>query len=178
LIGAAAAAIAAAGCGSGSERPSPPPPPVRLTITAPPDSKLVRGANVEVRGTVVPATAQVSALGRPALVTNGSFSVVVPLDPGANVLDIAATAAGRRPALTAIRVTREERVTVPDLTGVVADDLEGRLTALGLRLEAVRGGSLFDALAPGEPKACEQAPSPGSRVRRGTTVRVTVARLC
>ncbi|CAN5516536.1 hypothetical protein BH20ACT17_BH20ACT17_12510 [soil metagenome] len=117
-------------------------------------------------------------LGRPARVSGGTFTVVVPLEPAANIVDVVATARGRAPSLTAFRVTREQRVTVPDLGGRRLAELTALLTPLGLRLETESSGGLLDALIPGEPRVCEQQPAGGLKVRRGTTVRVTVARSC
>ena len=152
--------------------------PVRLHITAPADAATVRGGNVDVRGRVRPAVAEVTVLGRPALVTQGRFSAVVPLEPGVNVLDVIATAPRRRPALTALRVTRDVLVTVPQLSGVQEDELERVLEPLGLRADVQRGGGILDALRPGEAAVCEQEPRAGARVRRGRTVLVVVAKRC
>jgi len=117
-------------------------------------------------------------MGRPALVSAGSFTVVVPLEPGANVVDIAATARDRRPALTALRVQRDQRVDVPDLSSVDVDELESTLREVGLRVEVSRGGGFLDRFIPRGLAVCEQEPAAGERVRRGTTVRVVVARSC
>ncbi len=171
--------LALAGCG-GDDDPDPPPPqrPVQLTVTEPADSATVPEETVEVRGRVAPTTAEVTVLGRPALVTGGTFSVVVPLEPGANVLDVIASARNRRSALTAIRVTRDERVEVPDLVGTPVSELEDELDPLGLDVETERGGGLLDPLIPREERVCEQDPEPGTKVRRGATVNVVVARDC
>jgi Glucodextranase, domain B/PASTA domain len=180
LIGACCAALtpALAGCGGDDTRREPSPRPVRLQVTAPADAAIVRGATVDVRGRVSPAGANVWVLGRPAQVSRGAFTAVVPLEHGANVVDVAAAAGGRRAALAALRVTRDERVAVPDLAGVAAGDVERELAPLGLRVEVSRSGGLLDRLLPGEAVVCEQAPAAGARVRRGRTVRVVVARTC
>lgn len=171
-------AFALAGCGGDDSGPPPALAPVRLQITAPADAAIVRGANVDVRGRVTPAVSEVTVLGRPALVTQGRFSAVVPLEPGANVLDVIATAPRRRPALTALRVTRDVLVTVPQLAGVEQDELEAALEPLRLRVEIERGGGILDLLRPGATAVCEQEPQAGSRVRRGSVVRVVVAKRC
>ncbi len=152
--------------------------PVRLAITAPSDGAVVRGGTVDVRGRVAPAVSQVTVLGRPALVTSGRFSAVVPLAPGANVVDVIATAPRRKPALAALRVTRDVLVTVPQLAGVEEDELEGVLDSLGLRAEVERGGGILDALRPGTYAVCTQEPDAGTRVRRGSAMRVVVAKRC
>lgn len=166
--------------GCGGDDPGPPASlkPVRLQITAPADAAVVRGGNVDVRGRVTPAVSEVTVLGRPALVTEGSFSAVVPLEPGANVVDVIATAPRRRPALTALRVTRDVLVTVPRLAGVEEDELDAVLEPLGLRAEIERGGGILDLLRSGPTVVCEQEPAAGSRVRRGRVVRVLVAKRC
>ena len=127
-------------------------------MTAPSDGAVVRGGTVDVRGSVSPSTADVSVLGRPALVTGGRFTVVVPLRPGVNIVDVAASARTRRPAFAALRVTRDVRVTVPDLLGVAEDDVAARLDALGLEADVTRGGDILDVLRSGEPAVCMQEP--------------------
>jgi glucodextranase-like protein/PASTA domain-containing protein len=169
-----------AACG-GSSKPPPakPQPPVAVTIDQPGDTSTVESGSVEVRGTVQPSAAQVRVLGRPATVSGGAFSVEVPLDPGANVVDVIATAPRRAPLMTAFRVTREILVTVPDLSGKGADDAQSALDSLGLKLDAKRGSDGFiDALLPGSPKVCTQKPEPGTRVHKGTTVSVVAAKGC
>lgn len=166
------------GCGADDGPPAPPSEHVRLEITAPSDGSTLRRGTADVRGSVSPRSSAVSVLGRPALVDDGRFTAVVPLDPGVNVIDVMATAPRRLPAMTAVRVTRDVLVTVPDLTGLLEDELEARLDPLGLELDVERGGGLFDVLRPGQPVVCRQAPSPGTRVRRGREVQVVVAKRC
>ena len=175
----AAAAVVASGCGGDPEtRAARAPAPVALDVSAPSDSTVVRGDSVDVTGSVEPAGSAVRVLGRPASVSGGIFTANVPLEPGANVIDVAATARGRGPALTAFRVTREMPVAVPDLDGATVEEAQERVSAAGLELEVEQGGGLFDELLGGEPAVCEQAPGAGEEVRRGTTVDVVVARRC
>ena len=169
---------ALSGCGGDDDAPERPRPPVRLQIATPADRALVLGATVEVTGRVSPRTARVQVQGRRAPVNGGRFRSRVRLDPGSNVIDVAATAGNRTAALTAFRVTREQRVTVPDLVGASADDAEETAERRGLALERERGGGLLDPLVPNGLGVCEQAPDAGSEVRRGATVRVIVARAC
>ena len=89
-----------------------------------------------------------------------------------------ATASDRSAALTAFRVTREERVTVPDLVGAGVDDAERLAERRGLGLERKRGGGFLDPLVPKGLGVCVQEPAAGSEVRRGSSVRVVVARAC
>ncbi len=179
VVLALALALALAGCDGGDD-PDPPPPqrPVQLTVTAPADLTTVSEATVEVRGRIAPSTAAVRVLGRPASITGGTFAIVVPLDPGANVVDVIASAPRRAPALAAIRITREDSVEVPDLVGTPLSELGAELDPLGLSAETERGGGLLDPLIPREQRVCEQDPEPGTKVRRGATVHVVVARDC
>ena len=177
--------LIAAGCagallgGCGGETPTPrPQKPVQLTISAPVDTAVVEGARMLVRGTVSPPGARVRVQGRSARVSGGEFSSSVALAHGANVIDVAATARGRAAALTAFRVTREERVAIPDFVGLAVADAEQEAERLDLKLESERGGGFLDSLVPRRIGVCEQSPSAGKRVLRGTTVNVLVARSC
>jgi Glucodextranase, domain B/PASTA domain len=168
-----------AGCGGdGEERAQRAPPAVALAVTAPDDGSVVRTETVEVRGIVEPAAAAVRVLGREAAVSGGTFTAEVALDPGANVIDVIAAARGRGPAMTAVRVTRELPVQVPDLGGLEAAEAQEKVEEVGLELEVSETGGLLDELLPGEPAVCEQTPAPGDEVRRGTTVHVEVSRSC
>jgi hypothetical protein len=179
------AVLASAGLGlglaaCGEEEPAAPKvlPAVQLDVTGPDDAATVDGDAVQVSGTVSPPGAVVTVLGRDVSVSGGAFSTEVALEEGANLIDVAAVAAGRRPATTAVRVVREVPVTVPDVEG---DDLESaseRLEALGLRVETEKGGGLFDDLLPGDPGVCQTDPGEGERVAPGSTVRVQVAKSC
>jgi len=178
LIAFGFATVALAACGEDEPEPYVPPPPVRVEVVNPVDRRTVRAATVDVRGTVSPSTAVVRVLGRPARVSGGEFTVVVPLEPGVNVVDVAATARGRSPSLTAFRVTREQRVTVPELSNLEIGEVQEAVESLGLRLEVESGGGVLDPLIPRPSRVCAQEPVAGSKVRRGTTVRVIVARFC
>jgi hypothetical protein len=153
-------------------------PRVHVRIDAPADSLTTRADTVTVRGTVDPAGASVTVLGHPAEVVGSTFTAQVGLDPGANVIDLSATAARHDPALTAIRVTREMLIEVPDLGGLSPDDARSRLRAAGLGDDEHNGDGFIDGLLPGSPGVCEQDPSAGKQVRRGTTVKVLVAKRC
>jgi hypothetical protein len=172
-----AAATALAACGGTTERPRPA-AHVHLSLDGPSDGAVVRGTVVEVRGTVRPRGAAVEVGGRPAEVTGGAFSAIVPLSSGANVIDVAATARDARPVTAAVRVQRDDRVTVPALVGGDPDVAQARLEDLGLKVRIKRGGDFFDPLVPASPKVCEVRPGRGSRVEPGTVVTVVWARLC
>jgi Glucodextranase, domain B len=82
---------------------------VRVQITAPRDGSAVRTDRVTLRGTVTPPDATVQILGQSAQVGNGVFTGSVALHPGANTIDVVASAAGSAPATTTITVTRQGR---------------------------------------------------------------------
>lgn len=151
---------------------------VQLRLDSPRDGAVVRAAVVEVRGTVRPSGAVVQVAGRPAGVSGGHFSVVVPLSSGANVIDVSATADGAAPALAALRVVRDDRVTVPALVGRDPDVAQAHLEDLGLRVSRRRGGSFFDPLVPAAPRVCSVTPRAGSRLERGARVTLVWARHC
>lgn len=169
---------AAAGCGGDEERAQRAPLAVELDVSSPADNAVVRSDTVEVRGTVEPGGAAVMVLGRPAETAGGTFSSVVELEPGANVIDVIATARGRGPAMTAVRVTRELPVEVPDIEGLEVAEAEARLEESGLVLAPTIGGGLLDGLLPGEPAACDQEPAAGTEVRRGSTVQAEFRKSC
>jgi hypothetical protein len=173
-------AAAVAGCGGdGERRPPRTPAAVDLKVSSPGDMTTVRAESVEVRGTVTPAHAAVLVLGQRAAVTaGGTFSATVPLQPGANVIDVMATASGRGPALTAFRVTREVPVIVPQLSGKTAEEVRAALGDLGLKAGIEEGGGLLEDLLPGDPAVCTQDPEAGAQVRRGSSVHVVVSKSC
>jgi Glucodextranase, domain B/PASTA domain len=171
--------VAASGCGGDdNERAQRSPAAVRLAVNEPNDMAVVQSDAVDVQGTVEPAGAQVRVMGERADVSGGTFRANVALEPGPNVIDVIATARGRGTAMTAFRVTRELPVKVPDLDGLEAQDAEQKLADAGLRPQLNVRGGLIEELLPGEPAVCEQDPEPGTEVRRGTTVRVEVAKSC
>jgi Glucodextranase, domain B/PASTA domain len=152
--------------------------PVALDVSVPADEAVVRAEVIDVRGSVDPPTARVRVLGEPAHVRDGSFSAAVPLQPGANVIDVIATARGREPAMTALRVVREMPVEVPDLRDTEISEAQERVADAGLELEVHESGGLFDDLFGGELAVCDQDPDAGELVRRGTTIVVSVSRSC
>jgi hypothetical protein len=167
------AAVLIAGCGGGDS-----PKPVSISLVSPADGVVVHEDGVELRGRVRPAGARVLVGGRVATVVDGEFRGRVPLQEGANVIDVAASAPDARTAWSAVRVERETLVAVPDLAGTARDDAVDRLEALGLRAEVEEGGGLLDRLLPGDFRVCETRPSAGAELRRGATVRVGVSKSC
>lgn len=172
-----ATGILIAGCGADTPPPKPQ-KPVQLSVSAPSDTAIVQGATAQVSGTVSPPGARVKVQGHLARVSGTSFTSTVNLAQGANVIDVAATARGRATALTAFRVTRDERVAVPELVALSLDDATKQAQERDLKVSAERGGGFLDPLVPRGIHVCDQSPAPGKQVRRGTTVKLLVARSC
>jgi Glucodextranase, domain B/PASTA domain len=173
-----AGSLVSCGGSDGSSRGTKALPQVHVRITSPSDTVTTRAATVTVRGSVDPPGAAVSVLGHRAEVVGGAFTAQVDLQPGANVIDLQATAARRDPAMTAIRVTREMLIDVPDLGGLSPDDARNQVQEAGLRYDEHNGDGFLDGLLPGSPGVCEQDPAPGKQVTRGSTVKVLVAKRC
>jgi hypothetical protein len=153
-------------------------PRVTVKLTAPSDAKLLRADSVQVQGTVSPGDAQVEVNGSPAAVNGGAFVAQVALRAGANVIDVTATAPGRRADADAIRVTRDIRVAIPHLEGDDRDAASAQLRSLGLDPREQRGGNFLDRFIPGALQVCETQPPAGTLVNPHTTVTVVVARNC
>lgn len=172
-------AVVAAGCGDDPAQ-SPPraEPRVTLTLGGPADAAVVRGETVELRGTVRPAAARVQVLGREVPVEQGAFRTEVALEPGANLIDVAASARGRRPDFAVRRIVREERVPVPDVVDGDADTAREQLEGLGLGVRIEDAGGFLDPILPGDPKVCATEPAAGEQVLPGSEVTLRVARDC
>jgi Glucodextranase, domain B/PASTA domain len=168
--------LAAAACGA-TPRPASD-PRVTLQLSAPGDGRPVRAKSVEVRGTVSPSGASVQVNGESAQVSGGEFAADVALAPGANVIDVTASAPGRRADADALRVTRDVRVKVPELVGTARADALDRLDRLGLRPREQRGGGFLDDIVPAALQVCLTDPPAGELVDPGTAVTVVVARNC
>src|SRR5947207_3433757 len=82
-------ASALAGCG---QAPEPRLASVRLRVESPSDGARVTETTAAVTGRVSPPTSTVLVHGRRATARNGSFRANVPLAPGANVVDVLASA--------------------------------------------------------------------------------------
>jgi hypothetical protein len=171
------ASVLLAGCGADTPPPKPQ-KPVQLSVSAPSDTAVVQGATAQVTGTVSPPGARVKVQGHLAQVSGGGFTGTVKLAQGPNVIDVAATARGRATALTAFRLTRDERIAVPELVGLSLDDARRQAEGRDLKLSAERTGGFLDPLVPRGIHVCDQSPAPGKQVRRGSTVELLVARSC
>jgi hypothetical protein len=140
---------------------------------------LTHESSVDLHGVVSPPTARVTVEGKDVDVRGGRFSVQVDLQPGTNLIDVVAGAAGgARPAMTAVRVRRQVTVAVPDLTGYTPSDAKDALAGLGLEADVQESGGLFDFLLPENARVCETDPKPGTQVDPGTTVTVFAAKRC
>jgi hypothetical protein len=168
--------LAVAACG-GSARPASG-PRVTLELTAPADAGTVRAGSVHVEGTVAPVGASVQVDGQDASVDGTKFTADVPLAPGANVIDVTATAPGHRPDADALRVTRDTRIEIPDLAGRDSKDAEQKLSDLGLEPKEDRQDGFLDRIFGGRTQVCSTKPAAGALAEKGTTVTVEVAADC
>lgn len=168
-----------AGCGDDPPAPTPPPARVKLDLTVPRDGTVVRRDSVRLAGNVVPGTAAVSILGRPVEVQDGAFTTEIELDVGANVIDVMASSGRRRPAMAALRITRQVPVVMPDLVGASPDEARDRLAGLGLRprIQERRGG-ILDQLLPIDASVCSTDPEAGTELTGGADVDVVISKLC
>jgi hypothetical protein len=174
-----AVGLLVAGCGGGEPQRTGAAPRVTLKLSAPDDGGSLREDRVQVRGTVSPADATVKVAGEDAESDGGGeFHAEVPLDPGGNVIDISASAPGRRPATDAVRVTRDMRVPVPELVGLEVDQAIEKLSQTDLRAVEEQGGSWLDRVIPGTDHVCAVEPGEGTLVERQTTVTLATARNC
>lgn len=170
------ATLALAGCGT-QARPATT-PRVDLKLSAPGDGRMLRADTVEITGTVAPAGAAVIVAGRSATVDGSSFSATIPLQPGGNVIDVTASAAGHRPAADALRIIRDMRVELPALAGYEENDAFDRLKGLGLRPVEKRDDNWIDRLFSGTVGVCGTQPKGGTLVAPRSSVTVVVSTSC
>jgi hypothetical protein len=134
---------------------------------------------VDVHGVVSPTTARVTVEGKDVDVNGGRFSTQVDLQPGTNLIDVVAGAAGgARPAMAALRVRRQVTVAVPDLTGFTPNDAKDALAGLGLEADVQESSGILDFLLPENARVCGTDPQPGTQVDPGSTVTVFAAKRC
>ena len=91
------------------------------------------------------------------------------------MIDITATAPGRRPATDAVRVERDIRVKVPPLVGMASDDAVAALRKLDLKERVNEGGSWLDRVLGGAMEVCTTLPPAGTLVDPETTVTLETA---
>ena len=131
-----------------------------------------------VRGTVTPADATVQIAGHTASVDGGQFSLTVSLAPGGNVIDVAATSPGRRPATDAVRIIRDISVEIPTLRGRATRTRSTRCKQLGLTASEDRGGTWLDKVLGTQFRVCTTQPVAGSLVQPKTNVVVATGPDC
>jgi PASTA domain/Glucodextranase, domain B len=169
--------LLAVACGDDPERPRPE-PAVQLSLDGPRDGATLRDDHVEISGSVRPARAAVTVLGQDVSVDGGRFVTEVELEPGANLIDVAASAQERRPDFAALRLVFEQRVELPDVVGRDADTAQEELEGLGLEVSSEDAGGFLDPILPGDPKVCAMDPEAGRQVLPGSAVTLLVARDC
>lgn len=165
-----------AGCGA--DRQPATTPRVQLKLASPGDGRSLRADAVQVSGTVFPAKSAVTVAGEQAHVDGGTFTATIKLEPGGNVIDVTATAPGRRPAADALRVVRDMRVELPSLVGHERDAAFNQLQGLGLKPQEKRDDTWLDRLIPGDDTVCATSPPASTLVQPGARVTVEVARNC
>lgn len=170
-------ATAAAGCGA-DNRPSTPRQPVQLTLSAPLDGATTREASVQVSGVVVPAAARVLVVGERASVSEGRFSAAVALREGTNVIDIGASAPGRRATWRALRVSRHSTIVMPAVVGREEGAARGALENLGLNVTVNNDDDIIDAFRGGPELVCASRPDGGAQVKPGSNVELVVSKTC
>jgi Glucodextranase, domain B/PASTA domain len=171
-----AAGLALCACGEAPRSANE--PRVRLKLDVPDDGGQVRADRVEVRGTVTPGDAAVQVAGTDAEVDAGQFTASVALQPGGNVIDITATAPGRRPAADAVRVMRDMRVKVPPLVGLEAGAAAAQLKQRGLQASVVDHDSWLERVLGGEVDVCSMQPGAGALVDPRATITLQTSRSC
>jgi hypothetical protein len=171
-----AAGLALSACG---EAPRPASEPrVRLKLDVPDDGGQVRADRVEVHGTVTPADAAVQVAGSDAQVDGGEFTATVALQPGGNVIDVTATAPGRRPAADAVRVSRDIRVAVPPVVGLEVGAATAQLKKAGLKASEVDNDSWLERVLGGQVDVCDAQPGAGALVQPHATITLQTSRNC
>jgi Glucodextranase, domain B/PASTA domain len=170
----ALAALALAGCGGASQ----PVAHVQLHMQAPADGTRILARSIAVSGSVSPAGASVLVLGRSVAVTGGSFRAQVPLKPGDNLVDVLAGAPHAQDAMSFVRVFRELPVTIPDVGGESPSTAERQLESLGLVASVSDHEGGLDFLLPIPRQVCVTSPAAGQDVAPGSSVQVTVSKLC
>jgi hypothetical protein len=172
----ALAASAAAGCG---ETPrAAPRQPVRLTLSAPQDAGSTRDATVQVSGHVAPPTSHVLVVGERVPVASGTFSTMVDVREGPNVIDVGASAPGMRATWLAVRVTRHSLVRLPALVGREQAAARGALEDLGLHVSISNDDDIIDAFRSGPELVCSSDPEGGAQVQPASEVDLVVSKSC
>jgi hypothetical protein len=175
LIVLLAAGLVLSACG---ETPRPTAEPrVKLKLAAPNSGGSTRADHIAVSGSVTPADASVQVMGVDAQVSGGEFTADVRLQPGGNVIDITASAPGRRSAAGAVRYLRDMSVDVPNLLRKSPEEASAALKDIGLGAVIEEDGTWLDRLL-GNPQVCATNPPAGTAVAKGTKVTLRTAPDC
>ncbi len=171
------AGIAIGGCGQ-TAKPRPV-APVQLTQLAPNDGAHVSSGSVTVSGSVSPRRSTVLVMGRTVTTSaDGHFSTTAPLRVGTNLIDVIATNGRAKPAMTALRVFRYVLVAVPNVVGRAPKAAATAIRSVGLTPKVQGSSDPFNFLIPVSSQVCQQAPAPRTRVNPGTTVTLSIGKLC
>jgi len=170
--------LAATAAGCGDDDVPPPREPVVLTLSAPQDGATTRDDAVQVSGSVVPASSRVLVYGLRVAVSGGRFSAPVDLREGTNVIDVGAAAPGRRATWRALRVIRDSKIRLPDVTGRETADAVRALEARGFEVRVTNDDSLLDAFRDRPRVVCATDPSAGTELEPGSEVEVVVSKTC
>ncbi len=174
---AALAGFAIGGCGQAT-KPMPV-APVRLSQLAPSDGMRVSSDAVTISGTVSPQHASVSVMGRQVTTSaDGHFSAKAKLQVGTNLIDVIASNGRARPAMTALRVFRYVLISVPDVEGRSPKAAADAIKAVGLTPKVQGSSDPFNFLIPVSSQVCQQTPRPHTRVNPGSTVTLSIGKLC
>jgi Glucodextranase, domain B/PASTA domain len=153
--------------------------PVHLLQLSPSDGVRVSSDRVTVTGTVEPHHASVMVLGRHVKPTSdGRFSTSVQLQVGTNLIDVIADSKRARPAMTALRVVRYVLVSVPQVSGRSPRSAASAIRAAGLVPKLEGNSDPFSFLVPLSSEVCSQSPAANKRVVPGTTVTLSVGKVC
>lgn len=152
---------------------------MRLSALTPIDGTRVTTNTVTVAGTVRPAHARVLVDGRQVTTaSDGSFSVAVPLSVGTNFIDVIAGAPNARAAMTAMRVLRYVLIRVPAVEGQSPSVAVAAIRAAGLKPVLKDNSDPLAFLVPLSSQVCGQSPGAHARVQPGSTVTLSVGKVC
>jgi Glucodextranase, domain B/PASTA domain len=176
ISGATVVAICVCACGGTARVPA---APVKLTFRQPTDGTRIEASAATVSGAVSPRTARVLVVGHTVKPdASGNFSTTVALAPGTNLIDVIASAAHARPAMTTLRVVRYVLVKVPDVTGESPTDAVAAIRDAGLDPQLHHSHNPFSFLVPLPQQVCNQSPSGGDHVAPHSTVTLELGKVC
>ena len=114
-------AVVSSGFGSTgtSSKPTAVPGQVSVSVTAPTSNSVIASDRVLVRGTVVPANADVEIQGKPAAVGDGVFTGTATLHGGKTTIDVVGSYPGSAPGATSVVIARQSTNQQPATTRVL-----------------------------------------------------------